>query len=443
MRSCVEGKMDLLKGNIKSIYFRYLAAAFGSALIAAVYGVVDMAMVGQYHGPIGTAALAVVAPIWNIVYSLGLLTGVGGSILLAQEKGKKNEQEGNAYFSATFLLTIVLAGICWIAISLFDTQMLCMFGAKEDTLPLAKQYLIPIKFVIPAYLFNQMLSAFLRNDNAPGLATGAVLFGGVLNIFGDYFFVFGLDLGIIGAGIATAIGAVVTLLIMCIHFKSQKNTLSFKMPKGLCSKTIKVTQTGFATFVIDMAMGVLTIFFNRQIVTFIGTNALAVYGVIVNVSTIVQCCAYSVGQAGQPLISMNFGANNKKRVNKTLSYMIFSAGVFGIIWTILAWVFPNGFIRIFMDATEEIFQIAPSIIRTYGLSFLILPFNVFSTYYFQSVAKPGVSLIVAMLRGIVISGILIFVLPYFFGGSSIWFTMVITEALVAGYVALKMVALTR
>ncbi len=80
--------MDLLHGNVKTTYFRYLSAAFGSALISSVYGIVDMAMVGQYQGPSGTAALAVVAPVWNIIYSLGLLTGVGGSVLFGTARGR-------------------------------------------------------------------------------------------------------------------------------------------------------------------------------------------------------------------------------------------------------------------------------------------------------------------------------------------------------------------
>ena len=80
--------MDFLKGKIRPIYFRYLAAAFGSAMITSVYSVVDTAMVGQYHGPDSTAALAVVAPVWNIIYSLGLLTGIGGSVLLCTLRGQ-------------------------------------------------------------------------------------------------------------------------------------------------------------------------------------------------------------------------------------------------------------------------------------------------------------------------------------------------------------------
>ena len=79
--------MDFLKGKIRPIYFRYLAAAFGSAMITSVYSVVDTAMVGQYHGPDGTAALAVVAPVWNIIYSLGLLIGIGGSVIFSTKRG--------------------------------------------------------------------------------------------------------------------------------------------------------------------------------------------------------------------------------------------------------------------------------------------------------------------------------------------------------------------
>ena len=80
--------MDFLNGKIKTLYFKYLAAAFGSALVTSIYSIVDMAMVGKYHGPAGTAALAVVAPVWNIIYSLGLLMGIGGSVLFSTIRGK-------------------------------------------------------------------------------------------------------------------------------------------------------------------------------------------------------------------------------------------------------------------------------------------------------------------------------------------------------------------
>ncbi|WP_330627794.1 MATE family efflux transporter [[Clostridium] symbiosum] len=212
--------MNLLQGNVKNIYFKYLSAAFGSALISSIYGLVDMAMVGQYQGPGGTAALAVVAPVWNIIYSLGLLTGIGGSVLFSAARGSGDRGKENQYFTTSLISTLLLGLACWFAIVLFDTQMLLLFGAEETLLPLAKQYLLPVKFIVPVFLFNQMLAAFLRNDNNPGLATAAVLSGGIFNVFGDYFFVFILDMGIMGAGLATAAGAFITFAVMLTHFFS-------------------------------------------------------------------------------------------------------------------------------------------------------------------------------------------------------------------------------
>lgn len=142
--------MNLLTGNVKKLYFHYLAAAFGSALIVAVYSIVDCAVAGQYEGASGVAAAA--------------------------------------------------AALIWLAVIFLDGPMLRFFGADDTLLPLAQSYLLPVKFAVPLFLFGQFLAAFLRNDNAPGRATAAVLSGGIFNIFGDCFFVFVCDMGIFGAG---------------------------------------------------------------------------------------------------------------------------------------------------------------------------------------------------------------------------------------------------
>lgn len=431
--------MDFLTSKIKPMYFKYLTAAFGSALISSIYGVVDMAMVGQYQGPNGTAALAVVAPIWNIIYSLGLLMGIGGSVLFSTLRGrsKDNQKESNEYFTAAVIGVVFLAVIAWIGILFFDTNLLKLFGAKETLLPLSRSYLFPVKFVVPSFLFTQLMAAFLRNDGNPGLATKAVLFGGIFNVFGDYFFVFILDMGIMGAGLATAMGSVFSLLIMLTHFRSKKNTLKLVKPTKLFSKLKAISVTGFPTFFIDVAMGILTMLFNRQILKYLGTNALSVYGIIINISTFVQCCTYSIGQASQPIISANFGAGKGERISQILKYALGTAAVFGLIWTALAQLVPNLFIRIFMTPTDEILAIAPGIIRSYGISFLLLPLNIFSTYYFQALMKPRTSFLVSVARGAVISGCLIYLLPAVAGADAIWFAMPITELVVAVFVIIK------
>lgn len=432
--------MDLLNDRVKPMYFKYLSAAFGSALISSIYGVVDMAMVGQYQGPDGTAALAVVSPIWNIIYSLGLLMGIGGSVMFSTLRGESgdNRKKSNQYFTAALIGVGVLAAASWLAVIFLDDPLLRLFGAEETLLPLAKRYLFPVKFVVPSFLTTQLMAAFLRNDGNPALATKAVLFGGIFNVFGDYFFVFVLKLGIMGAGLATAMGSVFSLLLMLTHFRSKKNTIRLEKPERLLPMLKTISVTGFSTFFIDVAMGILTMLFNRQILHYLGTDALSVYGVIINISTFVQCCAYSIGQAAQPIISTNFGAKRGDRIAEILKYAIGTAAVFGLIWTTLAVCVPNLFIRIFMTPTPQILEAAPSIIRSYGISFLLLPLNIFSTYYFQAVMRPSASFIVSVSRGAVVSGILILLLPTLAGADAIWFAMPITELITAVYVVVNM-----
>ncbi len=231
--------MDFLRGSIKQIYFKYLAAAFGSAMITSIYSIVDMAMVGQYQGPDGTAA-----PVWNIIYSLGLLTGIGGSVVFSIERGSSARRIGseNQYFTVAVIGSIFLAGLAWAALLLLEVPLLSFFGADQELLPLAQQYLKPIKFVFPLFLFNQMLAAFLRNDSDPMLATIAVLSGGVFNVFGDWFFVFPCNMGMYGAGLATAIGSVVSFcvivlaVIKCDRVERRQVAVSRRLLRSECRR---------------------------------------------------------------------------------------------------------------------------------------------------------------------------------------------------------------
>ena len=410
--------MDLLKGNVRQIYFRYLGAAFGSALISSIYGLVDSAMVGQYQGPEGTAALAIVAPVWNIIYSLGLLTGIGGSVLLSAARGAGRQKEGDEYFTAALAGTVFFAAVSWLTIAFFDAPLLRLFGARDALLPLAQQYLLPVKFVVPLFLFNQMLAAFLRNDGAPGLATAAVLAGGVFNVFGDYFFVFTCDMGVFGAGLATAIGSGITFTVMLSHFFSRCCTLRPVRFRNAGTKLRQILTTGFSTFFLDIAMGILTMLFNRQILQ-------------------------GLGQAAQPILSASFGAGKWGRIRAALKYALMAAAFFSAVWTLLVFLFPNGFIRIFMSPTGDILRIAPAILRSYGVSFLLLPLNIFSTYYFQSLMKPRASFSVSVLRGLVLSGALIYALPALLGPGAVWFAMPVTEAVTAVGVCVLIVRYTR
>lgn len=424
--------MDLLNGKIKKIYFKYLIAAFGSSLISTIYGFVDMIVIGRYEGPAGSAAMAVISPIWNIIFSLGLLFGIGGSVYFSniRSKSSKNGENENEYFTVAMSGAAFFSVLCTLVFVFFDKQILMIFGADESMIPLCQKYLLPIKFVIPSYLFSQVLAAFLRNDGRPELATIGVLSGGIFNVFGDIFFTFTLDLGMFGAGLATAIGNVISIFVMCSHFFSKKNTLRIVRVTDFFVKVKNVVVTGFSSFFIDVAMGIVTALLNNQIMEYAGADALAVYGIVVYISTFVQCCGYSVGQAAQPIISCNFGAQNFGRIKETLRYAIFAAFGFAAVMTSVSMIFPGQIVGLLMDATPEVMDIAPGIFRLYALSFILMPLNVFSTYYFQSLMKPGTAFAISLARGAVISGGLIMLLPMIMKSAGLWLAMPITEVIV-------------
>lgn len=435
--------MDFLKEKIKPMYFRYLAAASGSALIASIFGMVDAMAVGKYHGPSGTAALAVFNPFWTIVYSLGLLAGIGGSVLFANNRGKGDEKSAQEYFTVSIFYGAILSIAAVIGIGFFSEPLFCFFGADNTLLPLAQNYLAPIKYALPCCVFSNILSAYLRNDGNPGLATTAVITGGVFNAFGDYFFVFAMDMGIFGAGLATAIGLMISVLMMLTHFVSKKNTLHFVKPTAVLRKVGNISLTGFPTAINDLAMGVSTMLYNRQIMKYLGADALAVYGIIVQVVAFAQCCAYGAGQAAQPIISQNFGAGQNIRIKECLKYGLYTCAAFGIFWTAITMLVPNLFVHIFMTPTEAVLAIAPGIIRTYGTSFVLLPFNLYATYYFQAIMKAKISLVSSLARSIFISGVMITVMPLIAGASAIWYAMLVTEVLVAIFNIYHMIKCTR
>ena len=438
-----EKVMDILKGKIRPMFYKYLVAASGSALVASIFGIVDAMMVGKYHGPAGTAALAVFNPLWSIIFCLGLLAGIGGSVLFAKCRGAGDEETAQQYFTLSIAYGLALSAVATVAIGVFQDPLFRLFGADDELLHLAKQYLKPILFAIPCCVFSNILSAYLRNDNAPTLATVAVIVGGVFNCFGDYYCVFVLDMGIYGAGLATAIGQFIGIVIMLLHFLRKKNTLRFVRPAKALQKLKSISITGFSTAISDLAMGIIGVLFNRQIMAYLGGDALAVYGIITQITAFAQCLAYGTGQAAQPIISQNYGAGQYARIRECLRYGLYTSAAMGIFWVGVMLAFPNAIMGFFMTPTPSVAAIAPGILRVYGLSYALLPFNLFATYYFQALMKASLSVISSVARGAVISGAMILLLPQLLGAGSIWYAMLITEALVAAYSAYYMLRCTK
>lgn len=117
--------MDILKDRVKPLYFKYLVAASGSAMVASIFGMIDAMMVGKYHGPSGNAAIDIFTPVWSFVYSLGILSGIGGSVLFANKRGSGNEKSAQEHFSLSIIYGVVLSVLVMIIVGLFNEPLFC------------------------------------------------------------------------------------------------------------------------------------------------------------------------------------------------------------------------------------------------------------------------------------------------------------------------------
>ena len=423
--------MDFLTDNIKSLYRKFLFASMASALAMSVYSFVDTIAVGQTEGTVGAAAMAVITPIYELIVFLGILCGVGGAVLMSNAKGEGSEEKGNAYFTASVILMAFLAAVVWVAFALFSEPIFIFFGADATTLPKVMEYAVWLIRFFPVFIAPIFIGSFIRNDGAPGLAMAAVVIGGCVNVFGDWLFCFPLGMGMKGAALATVTGTSLQVLIMCSRFFSKKCRLALVKPSQIGRALRKICSIGFGASILDLGAVALAILINNQITKYGGNDALSVYGIVGTISSLFQALFCGVGQAIQPLVSSNDGAGNKDRVHTLFRLSMFTVIALGAVFTALGELLPLPIINLFMSATPEVIAIAPTIIRIYFLVFLFMGITVLSTYYLQSVMRSRMSVVIAALRSLVVSGLLLFILPLFFDLNGVLLALPVSELIVA------------
>ena len=421
-------KLDLYQGKIKKLYYTFLASSLGSALVTTVYATVDSICVGQYLGPIGSAAISCINPFWPIMIAIGLLLGVGGSVLMSNRRGAGREGEANAFFTVSIIFSLVFSVIILLLILFFKRPLIILFGAEGEVIDVAMEYMTPIAFSAPTFTLCATIATFVRADGEAVLPTLGTIVGGIVNMICDVLFIFdfGLGLGAFGAGLATAIGQAVAFLIIASYFFRRKCTLKFTFIRNFITKTVKIAVLGFSAFIIEVSTGIISVIFNNLIMHYLSGDHLAVYGTASGVLIMFNCFFYSVGGAVQPIASANYGARLLPRVKSTLKIAIITALSLGALLTAFAQLFPGTILSVFMDTTDTIMEIGPGIIRIYTAATVLTGVSIVASYYLQSILRGSLAVVLSLSRGLVFPAILAAALPII-SPDAIWWAIPLAE----------------
>ncbi|MCD2500293.1 MATE family efflux transporter [Clostridium sp. NSJ-145] len=419
--------MDLVKDDVKKLFLKYFFPTVGAALVTSIYILFDTIFIGQGVGGDGLAALNIVLPIYSLVFGVGYLIGVGGSTVLGIERGRGHNDKAIDIFSLSVYISIASAALFLVVGKFFMDDIALMLGATDITISLIEEYMKIVALGFVPFTIGSTLQGFVRIDKNPKLAMIATITGGLINIILDYIFVFPLNMGMYGAGLATVLSYTISMGILLTHFLSKKNTLRLNYRCFRYKYLSRIISNGIPSFFIEMSTGVIIYLFNFQLLKFIGETGVTAYSIISNTAIIFISISNGICQTIQPIVSVNIGAKKYKRAMKFRKIAFYVAIIFGLTATILGFLFPEELIKVFVTPTEEIKQIAVVAIRMYFTAFIIMGANMVLAGYFQAIEMPKVAIIISSLRGLIVVGILIFVLPCFLGVSGIWLSVPITE----------------
>ena len=422
-------KVDLLNGKLNKTYLTMLISAIASTIVTTIYSTVDMICIGHYAGADGSASVACVNPLWAIMFAFGILTGVGGAVMMSNRRGANDEKAANEYFTVAVITCMIFSAIIVTTYAVFLEPLLILCGGSGNILKLGMDYMRAMLFSVPTFTMCACLATFARNDGEALIPTVATIVGGIINMILDVLLVFTFDLGVKGAGLATGIGQAVAFLIILSYFFTKKCRLKFTKVTKIPNILLKITTVGLAAFLLEISASVTSALHNRLVADNLSGAHLAVYGTA-SVLVIMFVCLYNgIGTAMQPLVATAYGACNKERERKTVKLAFITAAVMSLLFFSVCHLFPETILRIYMDVDDAVLEVGPRIIRLYSLSLVVVSFCMVCNYYFQSTLMRTSCVLISMLRGLVFPIIFVFTIPAIFGYDFIWLAIPIAEAL--------------
>jgi putative MATE family efflux protein len=424
--------------KISKLMWKFAIPSIIAMMVSALYNIVDQLFIGQAVGTLGNAATNIAFPLSTSCTALALLFGIGGASCFNLRMGEGNREEAPYYVgNAAFML--FASGLVLLIISqLFLTPLLKAFGAPDDVLPYAQDYVRVTSIGFPFLLLTIGGGHLIRADGNPRMTMICNLTGAIINTFLDALFVLGFKWGMTGAALATIIGQIISAGLVINYMRNYKTVkLEAKHFVVRTRYTGKIMAIGMASFFNQVAMTVVQIVLNNSLKHY---GALSVYGesipiavagIVMKVSQIAFSVVIGIGQGSQPIESFNYGAKNYDRVRKTYKLAFCAAGTVSVIAFAVFHIFPRQIISLFGDGSEEYFQFGVSYFKIF-LFFICIDFiQPVTSTFFTSIGKSIKGVFLSLTRQFLFLIPLILLLPLKFGIDGILYSGPIADALSA------------
>lgn len=409
--------------------FGYIFPALGGLFVTYLYNVVDGIFVGQGVGSAALGAVNIGVPFITFVVAIAAMFPMGGATIVAIRMGRGDKEGANHAFMTAFSLTLLLSALLMVVGMVFSQQIVDLSGARELSAGMRKmsaQYLFYYSaFSIPM-LMSTCLSVFVRNDGSPALSFVGMCAGAAANIFLDWLFIFPLDMGIIGAAVASGLGQVFSVLILLSHFVQKKGSLrikAFKVDFLLVKKTCK---RGVPEAVSQLTTPVTALCYNLMLARLIGDIGVSTFSVLSFIYSLANAILSGVAQGLQPLWGHCYGKQDTEEMGwyfrcGLMINSILSVFIYGVLF-----FFDKPVIRIF-NRDADLVQTASAVLPLFSLSFIPMGLNLIYTAFLFSTKRTGAANAIAVSRGIIVKSLAIFCIPVLFGSDTIWIAPFVAE----------------
>lgn len=392
-------------------------------MVNALYNLVDTIFVGRGVGALAIGGLTIAFPIQMIIMSFALMIGIGAASAISRSLGAKDVEKADYVAGNSFLLIVILSSII-AAIGLFFTEpMLRLFGATDNILPYAKDYITIILWGSIFFSFAMSSNNLIRAEGNAKVAMATMLIGAILNIILDPIFIFVFKMGVKGAALATVISKFISFLYVLTYLYSGKSSLKVKLHhlKPKMRIIIEILTVGSAAFARQVTGSVVAIVVNNSLRFFGGDMALIIVGILHRVTMFVFMPLFGVVQGMQPIVGFNYGAKKLDRVKETLKLSLITTTAFASFGWLIIELFPLAIINVF-TRDAEIIEKGSTIMRIVISMIPLIGIQIVGAALFQSLGKALPSLILALLRQVLLFIPLVIILPRVFslGLLGIW-----------------------